>query len=364
MNKIIRLLNKILYKKQTLQPKVNHNIPIKKILVVSNTALGDTILSTPTIKTLRKNFSHLYICFMVNKKVYSLFKDFEYVNEVIVYNKNFWGLLQHIFFIRKNHFDSIFFLHSNGPQDLFLALATNVPYIHKAINYPNQLSSEFKTLINHPTNFHKEQHIIEHRLDVIKNLGITQIDTTLSLPKKFYQIKEKQKDKLIIGFQLGAAEIYKMWPIAHFTTLANQILEDENTIIYLLGIQSENYLALKLEQNIQKPERIKNYCGKTNIEELPKKMQDLDLLITNDTGSLHLAIALKIRTISLFSPTSSQIFGPYQDFNLHLVIQKNTHYDDIEKMRKTSQEGMNLIKIEEVYEAFKIQKSRIEQCAE
>jgi len=119
MKKIIILLNKILFK---TRKKNSTAKPLKKVLIVSNTALGDTILTTPVIKTLRKSFPNIYITFMINKKIYPLFKDYEYVNEIIIYKKNFIGLLQQIFYIKRNNFDTIIFSHSNGPQDLFMAL--------------------------------------------------------------------------------------------------------------------------------------------------------------------------------------------------------------------------------------------------
>ncbi len=362
MKKIINLLNKILFK---IRKKQNHTKELKKIIIVSNTALGDTILSTPVIKTLRKSFPNIYIAFMINKNTYPLFKDYEYVDKVIVYNKSFVGIIKHALYIKKEKFDSIFLTHSNGPQDLFMVLASNVTNIHKAINYPSKVSFEFLELIKNSTYGDKHQHIIEHRLDTIRYLNPSIIDTTIDLPKKFYQKSNKNTDELLIGIQLGAADIYKMWSIENFIELTNRILQVNKKIkIILLGVKEEQTLALQLRQYAVDKKRIINYCGKTAIEELPSLINSLDLLITNDTGTLHLAIALRKNSISLFSPTDSKIFGPYQDFELHSIIQKNGDFINKKPKKERNQDAMNIITVNEVYKKTISQINRINKCVE
>lgn len=362
MKKIINLLNKIMYffyKKDT-----SLCIP-KKVLVVSNTALGDTILSTPVIKTLKNNFEDIHITFMVNKNVYPLFKDYEHVDKVITYNKKLIGIIKHAIYIKKNNYDSLFFLHSNGPQDLFIALASTAKNIHKAINYPNKPSIEFKNIIQNKVNEKKYQHIIEHRLDTIRYLKPNNIDTSIEIPKKFYNNKHIKHNNINIGIQLGAADTYKIWPMNNYIKLLNKLLAKYSNIeIYLLGIKSELTLANTVYNSSIHKEQINNLCGQTTIDKLPKIINSLDLLITNDTGTMHLAIALKKKTISLFSPTDYKIFGPYQDFNLHTIIQKDGEFINTLPKKSRNQDAMKLISIEEVYKAVENKICEINTCVE
>lgn len=362
MKKIIKLCNSILFK---LRKPKQTTVALKHILIVSNTALGDTILSTPVIKSIRKSFPDVYITFMVNKAFYDLFVGYEYVDKIITYQKGFIGLVKHIKYMRKNKIDSIFFLHSNGPQDLFLALLSNATNIHKALNYPSKVSHEFLSIIKNQVYNTKHQHIIEHRLDTIKYLNPSIIDKTISLPKKICMQYKKDKDAFTIGIQLGAADVYKMWPIENFVELVDQIHKLDKTIqIILLGIKKEQILAHQLVISTQQKTNIINYCGKTEIKDLPCIINSLDLLITNDTGTLHLAVALQKRTVSLFSPTDASIFGPYQDFHLHSVIQKDGNYINIKPKKERNQEAMKLITVDEVYKEIVLQINRIKQCVE
>lgn len=362
MKKLINLFNKILFK---IRAKKKEPKTMERILIVSNTALGDTILSTPVIKTLKKNFPAVHITLMVNKNVYPLFKDYEYVNEVIIYNKHFIGILKHIYFIKKNKIDSIFFLHSNGPQDLFIALLSHVHNIHKAINYPHPISPEFMSIIQNNVFPMKYQHIIEHRLNTIDYLRPSIIDKTIDLPRKFYQQERNSDSTFLLGIQLGAADIYKMWPIENFSILCNKLLDSDTTIkIVLLGIKNEQSLAHQLSELSNDKNRIIDYCGKTRIEELPCILNTLNLLLTNDTGTLHLAIALHKSTVSLFSPTDSKIFGPYQDQKIHTIIQKDGSFINRFTTKQRNQDAMKLITIEEVYNALSQQINRIKTCVE
>ena len=78
--KLITQINKLLpYLKKPSDINTFHNV-----LVVSNTGLGDTILSTPAIISLRNSFPDINITFMVNKKMFPLFDGFEFVDSFVL----------------------------------------------------------------------------------------------------------------------------------------------------------------------------------------------------------------------------------------------------------------------------------------
>lgn len=379
MNKLINFLNKILF---MIRGDNQKQKDMKKILIVSNTALGDTILSTPVIKTLKKNFSDIHITLMVNKNVYPLFKDYEYVNEVIFYQNKFFELIKHAYFIKKMKIDTIFLVHSNGPQDLFIALLSGVKTINKAINlnsdlinnnhnYSVQMNTLTKKVISNPIRYNTYQHIVEHRLNILSNYHITNIDKTLSLPSKYYDSFCNQyhypqiSQKTIIALQLGASETYRRWPVHYFAELTNLILKDNNDIIIvLLGSTQEQDLTEEFFKFSLYPNKILNFCGKTSIQELPCLVKKCALLITGDTGTLHLAISLKVKTLSLFSASDSNIFGPYQDQTLHEIIQKDGSKYNLLQKKDRDQSAMKLITINEVYKKVILQIQKVHLCVE
>ena len=116
------------------------------------------------------------------------------------------------------------------------------------------------------------------------------------------------------------------------------------------GTKYAKILHDNFERAIEDKESVINLCGKSKINELPIIMNDLDLLLTNDTGAMHLAIALQVKTLSLFGPTDSKIYGPYQDCNFHKVIQVDGSFVNVVPKKQRGSDGMALISIDQVFE--------------
>jgi len=100
-------------------------------------------------------------------------------------------------------------------------------------------------------------------------------------------------------------------------------------------------------------------CGKTDIVKLANVVNNLKMLITNDTGTMHLAITLQTPTISLFSATNSKGIGPYQDSNIHKIIQKDGSFIQKFPKKERNNSAMKLIEVDEVYEVYKDLREKI-----
>jgi ADP-heptose:LPS heptosyltransferase len=346
---IIKYLNKLL-------PRVNkksNQALFKNILVVSNTGFGDTLLSTPAIKTLRKNFENIHITFLVNKNFFPLFDEYKYVDNIITYKSGFINQLYLIKKLRDLKIDTVFLFHSNGPEDIFFSVLSGASNILKMTYNQNH---EYKDLFLNKY-VTKLQHDIENKLDLVRLYNPTLIDRKMEVSEKFNKRSGYFKDesKKYILLQLGAQDTYKMWPIDNYIALSEKLLKEYQEVeIVLLGSTAyEKELAITFMNQILHKERVINLCSKTSIDDLPNLLNSGELLITNDTGIMHLAIALKRKTICLFGPTNSKMFGPYQDLELHTVIQKDIDIDSSKfKKKYWTQETMKKITVQEVYNAI------------
>ncbi len=348
--KLITQINKLLpYLKKPSNINTFHNV-----LVVSNTGLGDTILSTPAIISLRNSFPEINITFMVNKKMFPLFDGFEFVDSFVFYSSGFFSQLRIINNLRKRKIDTIFLFHSNGPEDIFFSVFSGAKNILKMTDNPNHKYK--KIFINSPNLTTK--HDIEKKLDLVRLFNPDKLYKKMLIPKHFYSENSYlKKDPGIkyIGMQLGAQDIYKMWPIDNFICLAEKICKEFSNIKFVMlgSTKYEQNLVKKFQLGFSGSDLIVNLCGNSSIKSLPKILNDLELVITNDTGTLHLAIALQIKTVSLFGPTDSRVFGPYQDLDIHKVIQKDGGFVNDLPKKQRSQEGMRLIKVDDVYCSIK-----------
>jgi len=290
------------------------------ILIFSNTALGDTLLSTPAIKSLRDSFPDARITLFIHKNIYPLMEGAEFADNFIVYHGGYKNFFSTVMQLRHVKADIALLLHSNGPQDVPMAIMSGTKTILKTPTksaYRHYLSYEFSK---------KEQHTIEDRLDLVRAIGGEKLSTRMLLPSRYYVDSKREifeADKKVIGFQPGAANIYKMWPAQNFKELAEMLLEDSNVVIGVSGSKRER----KLGEIIKKANstRVQNFCGEFAIEHLPKFIKEMDLLVTNDTGTMHIAIALGVPTVELFGATGAQHTGAYQDVGKHAIIQKKVN---------------------------------------
>jgi ADP-heptose:LPS heptosyltransferase len=324
--------------------------PKTSILVFSNTALGDTLLSTPAIKSLRDSFPEARITLFVHKNIYPLLEGAEYIDNFIVYHGGYKKFFSTVMQLRHTKADIALLLHSNGPQDIPMAIMSGAKTILKTptkSSYKHHLSYEFAK---------KEQHTIEDRLDLVRAIGGDKLTTRMLLPQRYYEHKKREilpEGALVVGFQPGAANIYKMWPVENFKKLAKMILaEYPNTIIAVTGSKKEHRLGEAIRE--ADSERIINFCGKFGIENLPKLISEMDVLVTNDTGTMHVAIALGVPTVELFGATDSEGIGVYQDKDRHIVIQKTDtlNLSSLPKAKRGA-ELMHQISVREVAEASK-----------
>jgi ADP-heptose:LPS heptosyltransferase len=154
-----------------------------------------------------------------------------------------------------------------------------------------------------------------------------------------------------IGFQAGAANTFKMWPAGYFSALADRLAENmDDVLIVITGSPGEHALGEEIIRGCRSA-NIRNACGAFRIEELPALIRGFDLLVSNDTGTMHLAIALGTPTLCLFGATSSGLIGPFQDLDKHRVIQKIHESSAHIPKKKRSNAAMKQITVDEVHAA-------------
>ena len=113
-----------------------------------------------------------------------------------------------------------------------------------------------------------------------------------------------------IGMQLGASEKRRQWPVSHFVELGKRIWQEEGICPVLLGEASERPLADEYARLTSTP--FVDVVGQTNIFELGAVLREMAMLVTNNTGTMHLAAGLGLPLLSIFLATAQPCdTGPY-----------------------------------------------------
>lgn len=276
-----------------------------------------------------------------------LFEGLEAVDEIVLFHGGYRKFIRTVRALRKVRPQAALLLHSNAPQDIPMAVLSGARIILKpptTSEYRHYLSCQCAA---------KPQHTIEDRLDLVRLIGGRKLTARMSLPSRYAAGRQgllrDLAGKRIIGFQPGASNKSRMWPSENFASLADRLTHSMNeTEIVITASQKERSLAQRII-DLCATDHIR-HVGIYDVQQLPFLVREFSLLVTNDTGTMHLAIALGVPALCLFGPTSAELIGPYQDLERHRVIQKTgMSMTGIPKKKRTDS-TMRLITVDEVYQ--------------
>lgn len=157
--------------------------------------------------------------------------------------------------------------------------------------------------------------------------------------------------KGFVGFQLGASSNMRQWSIERFAELASLVWTKLEHIPILLGSREETALGAKFSELAAVPHF--NYIGKSNLQELGAMLCNLTALVSNDTGTLHLATGLGIPVVGIYLATA-QVWdtGPYGAGQICLEPQLDCHPCNFNTICPNSHVCQKSIAAQTVFEAL------------
>jgi heptosyltransferase-2 len=274
-----------------------------KFLIIRFSSIGDIVLTTPVIRCLRKKYPDAQIHYLTKQSFASIVLTNPYLDKVHVLREDLDIVIEEL---KAENFDYIIDLHHNL-RTLRIKRALKIT----SFSF-NKLNIQKWVFVNFKMNVMPDKHIVERYMDTVKTLGV--INDGLGLD---FFIHDKdvvaQKDIPVshlhgyIGIVIGAAHNTKKLPVHKLKELCSKI---HHPVILLGG--KEDYLNASLVSSID-PVKIYNACGKYNLSESADLVRRAKLIISHDTGLMHIAAAFKKDVISVWGNTVPS-FGmyPYQ----------------------------------------------------
>ena len=305
-----------------------------RILVIKFSSIGDIILTTSPLTTLRRQFPEAQIDFFTLNEYSSILEGHPHLNQILVLDRSA-GYLE----LKKvgRHLNDL-------KYDLVLDLHNS---IRSRIIRRRIINTEKRTLIKPRWNrFKLFQFHLNHFPDQFSQLQLLHTplkdmldssynypETSLFLSKTekqvaFSQLKLLNVAKEYVVIVPGAAWRQKTWSIKGYSKIVDS-LEEKNISTVMLGTSSD----LICKQLAQLNSKIINLQGKTNVRESLAIISQANLVIGGDTGFVHGAEALKIPVIMIMGPTTIETGG-----GVNLSISKNIEVNDL-WCRPCSQNG-------------------------
>lgn len=281
------------------------NLEDENILIITNhQMIGDHIMLMPAIRALKlkcPNSKFYIIC--DSKEEIEVEKMNPYIDEIIYINKNIYGMCESIKKIKEKRITNAIVFDPAYARQLaafFGGVKNKVGYIY---NWKEIYMDKTKIQNRHQHPTYRTMYLVD-LISNKKNKIRLELKTGKITDEINKEIEKIKKSKLII-LNINAGWISKQWPLENFVEITKYILKTDRAKIILIGSKKEvtytETFIKQLPKNMQK--NIINLTGKTTLYDLIYIFNQSNLLITCDTGTMHLAQVTKIPIISIFGST-------------------------------------------------------------
>jgi lipopolysaccharide heptosyltransferase II len=289
---------------------------VKKILVVNVNWLGDVVFSTPVFTALHDFFPQAQISCLAVPRVREVLECVPSLHEIIEYDekgrhRSLWAKWQLARQLKAKHFDLAFLLRPSRSRALLLSWAG----IPQRIGYGKEGRWRFLTQVV------AESDGLSHRgdyyLKVIEAAGVpaTKRLVSLKVPASFLN----EADALLASHGLRPGDEFivinpggnwdlKRWPALRYAALAGALLEQGRRVVFT-GAPGDQQLVQEIIRALSGRSPI-DLSGATNLKQLLAVLKKARLVISGDSGPLHLAAAVGTKTIALFGPTRPEVTAP------------------------------------------------------
>ncbi|MCM8800641.1 MAG: glycosyltransferase family 9 protein [Candidatus Omnitrophica bacterium] len=312
---------------------------IKKILVVRNDRFGEFLLNIPAFRALKESFPQAKICAVVNLYTKELAQYIPYIDEIIIWENRkhkFFEILKFSYKLKKERFDICIILNPSKELNIIsflIGIPTRVGYARK-----------WDFLLTHKIKDKKYlglKHEVEYNLELVGLVGAKTEDKSLSLNiTEDFAIPQIKDVSNLIAIHPWTSDPIKQWQIENFVELVKKISANSNLNVIIIGGKEEEEKSKQYFSSLG-AKNIINLTGKTTLKELASLLKKCRLLVSGDSGPVHLAICVGIPVIALFRndipAKSAKRWGPWGKG--HIVIEKS---------------NLSEITVEEVFDKIKL----------
>lgn len=289
-----------------------------KVLILKPSSLGDVIQALPVARLIKRHLPHSEIHWWVDASLAPLLEGDPDLAGIIRFERRRWAqpkylrqFLRDLRWMRARHFDWVIDLQSLARSGAVAWLASGKKLI--GLDEPREGARGFYDVIVQRPSWHT--HAVDWYLRALEPL---QVPTTLPftwLPERA-EVAAALRNKWDVAgarwvlLQPGARWANKRWPAANFAAVAQQLAADAADLRFaVLGGRDDTEAGQAIAAAL--PGRCLDLTAKTSLPEMIEWVRLGELLVTNDTGPMHVAAAMRRPVVAVFGPTSPHRTGPY-----------------------------------------------------
>jgi lipopolysaccharide heptosyltransferase I len=295
----------------------------KNILIIKPSSLGDVVHALPALGALRRAFPEAKITWMIRREFAPLLECVKGLDEVLLFERKAlgrwyapsgWAAMRALLGrLRGGHYDLVLDLQGLLRTAVFSRLS-GCP-VRVGMADARELAPLFYTHKVRPPD--GSLHMADRYRAALAAVGAGEMDMQVALDPPVTAVEHVQRLLAEAGLAEGcfavlipgAAHESKRWPIERFAAAAERLVRDYGLAVAAVGTAGEQRIVSALQQVSAVP--ITDWTGRTTIPQLVAVLQRAALVVSNDTGPGHIAVAAQTPTVLVFGPTNPQWVGPY-----------------------------------------------------
>jgi heptosyltransferase-2 len=292
---------------------------MNRILIIAPNWIGDAVMSQPLLANLKVKYPQCQIDVLATSWVAPIYRACSEVQQVIEarleHQQLQWGLRKQLARQLEEHQYDACYVLPNSLKSALIPWLANIPF---RIGYRGEMrfgliniTLDNPSKINRPPmakHYLALSSVLDHSLELNANetgnpkLNIAlEAKESISAKLQAASIQEKSIYALCPGAEYG---VTKRWPADHFAALAQQLITREpDAHVILLGSNGDHALAESIRTQAKNDlhiHKIHNWCGKTSLDEAIALIGMSKMLVSNDSGLMHIGAALKVPQVAIF----------------------------------------------------------------
>jgi len=307
------------------------------ILIVKLSALGDVVQTIPAFEALRSHYPAAHISWLVEEGVAELLEYYPGLDEVYVCQRKSWleklrqpelwpvvslDIIKFSRRLRSRYYDLIIDFQGLLKSAIWVGLARG----GRKIGFDGTREGSWRFVNERLPPYDPDRHALDRYLDVARYLGAEVEEVLVHDPwttaeenqfkNRLSQVTRNGESPLVLCHPMSRWQT-KLWPLSNFARLAVEIVEKLHaTVVFTGSAEDRDTIAGFMRQ--AGLSGLHNWAGTTNLRELAYLCKSASVVISTDSGPMHLAAVLGTPVVAIFGPTAPWRTGPYG--HVHRVL--------------------------------------------
>jgi ADP-heptose:LPS heptosyltransferase len=306
-------------------PAIDGKPPTPRSVVLFSTAgIGDTLSDTPAIRALRESFPACRITVVVHRRRQAVLKGNPHIDRLVPHTKGVLQFFRTLAALRAERPDTAITLRANDPDVWPLAYLTGARVI---VSWARM--TRFPFLVNVPVEIPDwlDRPGVLQTLEIVRALGADTKDPRMdfTIPEAAHQRVADMlqargwADQTLVAMQVHHSPrlAFRDWPLEHFVALGRRVLDAWPDCLAITGGREDRRSAATVAAALGG--RAMVCAGRLALGETAALLARCRMLITTDTGIMHLGFAVRVPTLALLHPYNAHRVGPYGYGSLHRI---------------------------------------------